>query len=380
MLVTRRIIRLSLIPAIPAAFAATTLSLSLNGCHSKTTTAADSVQSVVIGPENIVVATEGNVTNGPTISGTLTAALQATIRAQVSGSVVSTTADVGQTVSKGQVLGQLDASAIRDAYYSAKTGVTSAQNNYDLASRDLQRSETLLKAGAIAPRDLETAQQNFKNASASLDNAKAQLANAQKNLDNTHIIAPFSGAISQRSVSAGDVVQPGAALFTVVDPSSMRLDAAVPSDQLNDVHLGAEVVFTVTGYPGQDFRGKVTRISPAADPTTRQVAITIAIPNATHKLIAGLYADGRLSTRTQHGVVVPQAAIDTRLQRPGVLRLQGGHVQRADVTIGMRDDHAGLYQVTAGVSAGDTLLVAGAQTITPGTPVRVESTLATQSR
>lgn len=381
MTTTHRVIRLSLLAAIPAAaLMAGTLSLSMSGCSRHNAAAADSVQQMVIGPENIAVATEGDVTNGPTVSGTLTPALQATIRAQVSGSVLSTNADVGQSVSKGQMLGQLDASAIRDAYYSAKSGVTSAQNAYDLASRDLQRSQTLLKAGAIAQRDLESSQQTFNNASATLENAKAQLANAQKNLDNTRITAPFSGAISQRSVSAGDVVQPGTALFTVVDPSSMRLDASVPSDQLSQVHVGAPVVFTVTGYPGRTFQGTVTRISPAADPTTRQVAITVSIPNATHTLVAGLYADGRLTTRMQHGVVVPQAAIDTRLQRPAVLILKGGHVQRADVTLGIRDDHAGLYQVAGGVSPGDTLLVGGAQGITPGTAVRVQSTLANQSR
>jgi RND family efflux transporter MFP subunit len=328
---------------------------------------------MVIGAENITIAKLGSVTSGPAISGTLTPALQATIRAQVSGSVISTNSDVGRTVKRGQVLGEIDASAIRDAYYSAKSGVASAQSAYNTAEHDLQRDQTLLNAGAISPRDLETAQQMYANAQASLESAKAQLANAQKNLDNTRIIAPFSGIVSQRSVSAGDVVQPGSVLFTVVDPSSMELDASVPSDQLGDVHVGTEVSFTVTGYPNRNFIGKIIRVSPAADPATRQVPIAVAIPNTTRTLVAGLYADGRLSSRKQTGVIIPQSAVDVKLQRPAVVRIHNGKVERAEVTLGMRDDHAETVQVTSGINQGDTLLVAAAQGITPGTPVRVQS-------
>ncbi len=79
------------------------LSLSLSGCTRNGAPAATTdAQQLIIGPENIVVAGTGVVTDGPSISGTLTPALQATVRAQVSGSVVTTNADVGQVVSHGQ--------------------------------------------------------------------------------------------------------------------------------------------------------------------------------------------------------------------------------------------------------------------------------------
>jgi len=367
----------TLIVLLPAPFSlllAGATFLCLNACsRGNADSASDTAAGqMVIGAENIAIAKQGSVTSGPAISGTLTPALQATARAQVSGSVISTNTDVGRTVRRGQLLGEIDASAIRDAYSSAKSSVASAQNAYNTATHDLQRNQTLLSAGAIAPRDLETAQQTYANAQASLENAKAQLANTQKNLDNTRITAPFNGIVSQRSVSAGDVVQPGTPLFTVVDPSSMELDASVSSDQLGDVHVGTEVSFTVTGYPNRNFVGKVIRVSPVVDPSTRQVAIAIAIPNATHALVAGLYADGRLSSRTQTGVIVPLQAIDARMQRPAVDRIHNGKVEHVEVTLGMRDDHAETVQITSGVTTGDTLLVAAAQGITPGTPVRVQ--------
>ena len=106
---------------------------------------------------------------------------------------------------------------------------------YNTAGRDLKRNQTLLNAGAIAPRDLETTQQMYTNAQASLESAKAQLANAQKNLDNTQY---HSSVQRDREPTQCERWRRGStrhALFTVVDPSSMELDASVPSDQLSDV-------------------------------------------------------------------------------------------------------------------------------------------------
>src|SRR5665213_3648072 len=322
---------------IPLALATLTLA---TGCKRKTAEAADTVQQLVVGTENIAIARNGSVTNGPAISGSLDAALNATVRAQISGSIISIDADVGQSVKKGQTLGRIDASGLQDAYLSAKSAVSSAQTTNAVAQRNLQRSQTLLQAGAIAQRDLETAQTQASGAQAALADANSRLAAATKNFDNTRISAPFDGVVSQKSVSPGDVVQPGGALFTVVDPSTMRLVAAVPSDQLALVKVGTDVAFTVTGYGGRDFHGTVTRVSPSVDPTTRQVQIIVSIPNKGHTLISGLYADGRVSSSTQNGIVVPVSAVDTRMQRPAVVKLLHGKVTRVDVTLGMRDPTA----------------------------------------
>lgn len=355
---------------IPLALATLTLA---TGCKRKTAEAADVAQQLVVGAENITIARHGSVTNGPAISGSLDAELNATVRAQVAGSIVATSADVGQSVKKGQTLGRIDASGLQDAYLSAKSAVSSAETSNAIAQRNLQRSQTLLQAGAIAQRDLETAQTQASGAQAALEDARSRLATASKNFDNTRISAPFDGIVSQKSVGAGDVVQPGTALFTIVDPSTMRLIASVPSDQLSMLRVGTDVTFTVTGYVGQEFQGKVTRVSPSVDPTTRQVQIIASIPNKGGTLITGLFADGRISSRTQEGIVVPISAVDTRLQRPAVARIKDGKVTRVDVTLGMRDPTAETIQIVNGVSAGDTLLVGAAQGITAGTPIRVQS-------
>jgi RND family efflux transporter MFP subunit len=169
------------------------------------------------------------------------------------------------------------------------------------------------------------------------------------------------------------VVQQGALLVTVVDPSSMRLEGSVPAEQLSQVRVGAPVTFTVNGYPGRTFGGKVIRVNPTADPATRQVRIVISIPNAEGRLVGGLFANGRLASESHSGMVVPASAVDSRSNVPAVFRIKGGKVERVPVTLGLRDDAAERIEIASGVSVGDTLLVGAAQGITPGTIVKVSS-------
>jgi RND family efflux transporter MFP subunit len=298
---------------------------------------------------------------------------EGSVRAQVGGSVLQTYAEQGQHVSSGQMLAQIDASGLQDAFLSARSAVTSAANNADVAQRDLTRNQTLFAAGAIAERDLEQAKRTSVAASAALADARARLANAQKQLAYTRVTAPMSGVVSERAVSAGDVVQPGAAMFTVVDPSSMRLEASVPAEQLASIRIGVPVNFTVSGYPGRQFVGRITRINPTADPTTRQVRIYVSIPNEGRALVGGLFANGRMSTATKMGLVVPQSAVDVRGSIPSVIRVRQGKAELVPVKIGLTDKTSETIEVLSGIQPGDTLLMGAAMGITPGTPIRISA-------
>ncbi len=328
-------------------------------------------QTIIVGPENIAVATTGSIMTGPSISGTLEPEREAAIRSQVSGSVLQTYADQGQAVNAGAVLARIDASGIRDAYTSARAAQVSARNAADVAAHDLARNEKLLAAGAIAERDIEQSRRASIAAQAALEDANSRLATAEKAYRSTTVTAPFSGVVSERPVSAGDVVQPGTPLFTVVDPSSMRLEASVPAEQLSFIRVGVPVVFTVSGYPGREFVGHIIRINPTADPTTRQVRIYVSIPNAGRTLVGGLFANGRMSSATKTGLVVPQGAVDVRGSAPAVTRVKGGRAERVQVQVGISDKSSETIEILAGLQAGDTLLLGAAQAITPGTVVRV---------
>jgi membrane fusion protein (multidrug efflux system) len=334
-------------------------------------------ETMLVGPENITIAANGSIMTGPLISGTLEPDREAVLRAQVSGSVLQTYADQGQAVSAGTVLARLDASGIQDAYLSARAGLVAARNAADVAGKDLARNEKLLAAGAIAERDIDQSRRASIAAQAALEDAKSRLATAEKAYRSTTVTAPFNGIVSERPVSAGDVVQPGAALFSVVDPSSMRLEASVPAEQLASIRIGVPVSFTVSGYPGRQFVGRITRINPTADPTTRQVRIYISIPNEGRSLVGGLFANGRMSTATKMGLVVPQSAVDVRGTSPSVMRVKQGKVEKVEVHIGLTDKASETIEVLSGLQAGDTLLLGAAQGITPGTLIKVSAPTAT---
>jgi RND family efflux transporter MFP subunit len=350
--------------------------LAVNACSKGDKASASETtktETMIVGTENIAIAANGSIMTGPSISGTLEPDREAVLRAQVTGSVLQTYADQGQAVNAGTVLARIDASGIQDAYNSARAGLVSARNAADVAARDQARNEKLLAAGAIAERDIDQSRRASIAAQAALEDANSRLASAEKSYRSTTVTSPFNGIVSERPVSPGDVVQPGTALFTVVDPSSMRLEASVPAEQLASIRIGVPVDFTVSGYPGRQFVGRITRINPTADPTTRQVRIYVSIPNEGRALVGGLFANGRMSTATKLGLVVPQSAVDVRGSIPSVIRVRQGKAEKVPVKIGLTDKTSETIEVLSGIQPGDTLLMGAAMGITPGTPIRISA-------
>jgi membrane fusion protein, multidrug efflux system len=338
-----------------------------------TTKAATTPAGMLVGPENIAIVKAQQIRSGPAISGTLQPEEQANVRAEVAGAVLSTSAEQGQRVAKGAVLARLDDAALRESQLSARAAVTTAQNSAEIAKRQVDRNEALMKAGAIAERDLELARNQYSAAEAQLANAKAQLANAEKQLSKATVTAPFAGIVSARQVSAGDIVQVGAAMFTIVNPATMRLEASVPADQLSAARVGAPVDFAVNGYPSRQFTGHITRVNPVADPTTRQVRIIVSLPNANGVLVGGLFADGHVASEVRSAPVVPTSAVDERSLKPFVMRIKNGQVEKTEVELGIRDATTETVEVRGGVQPGDTILLGAARGISEKTPVKVSA-------
>jgi membrane fusion protein, multidrug efflux system len=348
--------------------------LSSSGCRKNDASAEPAkTETMLVGPENVTVVRSEQIRTGPALSGSLTPERTATIRSEMSGAVLQTYAEAGQRVNAGQPLAQLDAAVLRDQQVSARGAVTTAQSSYDIAQRELARSQALEKAGAIAERDLERARNALISAQGQLATARAQLANINKQLDKASVQAPFAGVVAQRQANAGDVVSPGTALFTVVDPGSMQLEASVPAEALTQVRVGMPVEFKVNGYPNRTFSGRITRVNPTADPATRQVKIVASIPNAGNTLVGGLFAEGRVASEARTVPMVPLAAVDERGLRPTVVRLRGGKIEKVEVSLGIRDAAAETVEVASGITPGDTLLLGAARGISPGTPVKVST-------
>jgi RND family efflux transporter MFP subunit len=200
--------------------------------------------------------------------------------------------------------------------------------------------------------------------------ARSRLVTAEKQLEDAIVRSPISGVISRRSVNTGDIVTVGSELFTVVDPSSMRLDASVPSESLPELRVGARVSFSVRGYE-QRFEGRIDHIAPQTDAATRQLPIYVSIPNTGGRLVGGLFAEGRVVTDAAAGVIVPLNAVNQSGPTPWAARVVDNKVQRVELTLGLRDGRTERVQVVSGLNEGDTILRGPAQGIAPGTLVQV---------
>jgi RND family efflux transporter MFP subunit len=358
----------------PTTLLLASLAMGLAACGKKPdASAAAPEQPTLITVDNISVVDTMAIASGPSLSGELMADRSASVRAEVPGSVVQVFVEVGQNVAAGTALARIDATTASAAELSARTGVTATEAQAAQAKKELDRSERLNAAGAIADRDLENARLTYSTTMAQLANVKSAYAQANKQLSNATVRAPFAGVVAAKAVSAGDVVSPGAALFTVVDPKSMRLEAAVPAAQIGQIRVGQPVAFAVSGYGDRKFTGRVTRVSPVADPTTRQVQILASIPNNAGTLVGGLFAEGRVNAESRTALVLPATAIDQRGATPAVMRVRGGRVERVTVTLGIRDEQRENFEITGGLQRGDTVLLGAAQAIGEGKQVRVSS-------
>jgi membrane fusion protein, multidrug efflux system len=358
------------------------LTLTLVACGGDDAVADAPAVGVVVnvGPEGVAVVENTTIAIGPQLSGSLVAERTAQIRAEVPGAIVQVFHDPGAVVTKGTSLAKIDDRAIMDSYLSARSGMNTATNAAEIAARELDRAQKLLAAGAISDRDLENARRADLSARSFLDDAKARLSQAEKQRDAANVLAPYDGVVADRMVNPGDIVAPGTPLFSLVDPSTMRLEAAVPAGELAMIRLGAKVTFTVTGYPGRTFEGRISSINPQADPQTRQVRLFVRIPNAGQRLVAGLFAEGRVASEERSALTVPASALDLRGLTPEVVRLKNGVVERVAVTTGARDEATERVEVLTGLAAGDTVLVGAALSISPGTKLNVSAPSDTSTR
>jgi membrane fusion protein, multidrug efflux system len=320
-------------------------------------------------PSMTVVRTQ-RVTSGPRLSGTLQPQQSATIIAEVGGTVTAVNVSEGQYVTRGSVLAVISDETAGEAVQHARTAVQSAQTAVTVARRDLDRSSSLAGAGAVPRRDVDVARSQVASAEAQLAQARNALTQAQERAGNQRIVASMSGAIDEKRVSAGDVVAPGAPLFTLVDLGTLQLEASVTTDALAALQPGAAVDVTVRGYGEERFRGTVSRIAPTVDPATGQVRVYVIIANEGRRLVGGLFAEGTVTTVARMGLVIPIAALDETGSQPAVTRVNANDIaERVFVQLGVRNEAEGFVEVLAGLSEGDRVLTGPARTITPGTKI-----------
>lgn len=343
----------------------------LAGCSSAGEEKAQAEPVVSLGQENVTRLQPLTLESGPLISGVLEPRSAATARAEVGGAILEMKAELGQSVKKGQLLARLDDAGLRDQLIAARSAVRVARSGLEVARAEEARNARLAKEGIITQRDFERVRLSRDQAEGQLADAQSRLVLAQQQVGRTRVTAPMDGVVSERPANAGDIVQPGTPLVTVVDPSSLRLTAAVPAAFLGQLRPGTPVGFTVTGYAERHFTGRIERINPVVDPSTGQVRLYVAIPNSEQALMAGLSAQGRVASQRREGLAVPVSAVDLGATSPSVRVARDGRVALVPVELGLRDEVAQRVEVRSGLQAGDMVLLGSARELAEGTRVKL---------
>lgn len=340
-----------------------------------TTAATATNQTPIIVSAGDIATAESRVIGAAVlVSGNLDPAEIVVIKAQVPGTVTGVRVDRGSSVNRGAVLATIEAQGIRSQAAGAEAQVAAARAQLSLAQQRLEASKKLFEAGAISSIEYRTAQANVDAADAQVAAARANAAGANETAARATITAPISGVVSARMVNAGEAVNPGADLFTIVDASELELQGQVGVTEASRIRAGQTVTFSLDGYPNQVFRGAVARVDPTADPNTRQVGVYVRMPNQGRRIVGGQYARGSIETGgTTTATVVPEAAIvGQQNDSATVFVVVGNRVNRRTVTVGARDDATGLVAVT-GINSGDRVLLNPSSDVGDGTLISAPS-------
>ena len=286
---------------------------------------------------------------------------------ETAGIVKDVLFNANDKVVAGQHLAQID-----DVIERADLAATQAE--LDLAETQLVRAKELRSRGVTAISDLDEAQAAATSAQAQVERLTAVM--NQKSLE-----APFEGIIGIPQVDVGAYVTPGTVYATLQDLDNMRVDFAVPEQQIRLVEMGMPVTLT-TEVGGTGLSGKITAMEPRIDPNSRLVTIRAEVDDPGHSINPGQFLRVRVELPEEPDVIaMPQTVLSTTLYGDSVfvVKAEGegdqaeSKVEQVFVKAGRRS--LGLVEIAEGLQAGDVVVSAGQNRLTGGARVVIDNTV-----
>jgi cobalt-zinc-cadmium efflux system membrane fusion protein len=252
-------------------------------------------------------------------------------------------------------------------YSQARSAYLKARDAFQLADKSYKRAADLLEHKAIAERDVQQAESDRSQAQADVDSS-ADVLRALGVTDpdamarpgttlQVPLLAPVAGEIVERLVGPGQLLQAGTTqCFTISDTSSVWVLVNVYQKDLGSVHVGDMADITTDAYP-EVFRGRISYIAPALDPTTRTLQERIVTENPNHRLKKDMYVTATIRAgAVENALLVPDAAVlrDTENQTFVYVQTSANQFARRLVTTG--DSAGGRTQVTSGLKAGERVV------------------------
>ncbi len=333
---------------------------------------------VTIAPSRVVLTSE--------LSGRTAAFRVAEIRPQVDGIITERLFEEGAAVKAGDPLYQIDPASYQAAVDSAQAALARAEAGVDVARLDERRYAELVRTNATSRQNYDNAVAVLKQAQADVASAKAALAAAQINLGRAHILAPISGRIGRSSVTQGALVNANqvTALASIqqLDPINvdltqssaemLRLKADMARGLLSGVDAGnAKVTLVLEDGSTYDQPGVLKFSEAVVNESTGSVTLRAQFPNKDERLLPGMFVRAIVEVGVdEQGILVPQRGVTRSPTGEGTALVvnEKGEAEARKVVADRAIGDAWL--VTAGIAAGDKVIVEGLQHVQPGMPVK----------
>ncbi|MCG2587030.1 efflux RND transporter periplasmic adaptor subunit [Rhodohalobacter sulfatireducens] len=304
---------------------------------------------------------------------------------QVSNRIIEIHADLGDNVSRGQLLAEIYEAPFREAVQQAEAQVRQARATLDRDSTELGRQEQLFERDVISRAEYETARSTYLNSLAQFESAEATLAQSREDLENTDIVSPVYGVVLSRSVSEGDLATTGTTLFEIANLTGFETRVFLPIQDWERIEIGQPVSMALSTAGDGIAEGVVSMKSPRLDPTTGLGEVVISLTNTSSSVYQGALVQARINLQTKENVVViPRSALVEKVEtyiepETGTIELQRSYsafVTQGDTSAVRRDLELGIEQgdrieVINGLEPGDQLVVTGQQSLEDGSPIQI---------
>ncbi len=330
-------------------------------------------------------------------SGYVTARRAATVSSKVTGKVVEILIEEGMKVKEGQVVARLDDTNVKASLDVAQAQLESAKAALDetraqlkQADHEYQRAIELAKQHIASQSDLDLAESNAKSLQAHLAQqevdvtvAERTLVTWQQQMDDMIIRAPFDGVVTTKDAQPGEMISPVSAgggftrtgIGTVVDMGSLEIEIDVNESYINRVEPGQPVVATLDAYPDWKIPCKVIAIIPTADRQKSTVKVRVGFDKLDPRILPEMSVKVAFQREAGGGkvgairaVTVPKNAVQSQDGRDVVFVVQNGRAERRAVTV--TDTQGDDSVLSAGVSAGESVIVDSPAGLTDGTAVK----------
>jgi RND family efflux transporter MFP subunit len=291
--------------------------------------------------------------------GTVQAEQLAAVTSRVVANIVEMRVSAGQRVTNGDILVVLDDRDLRHRVEQAQDAVRGAEATLAQAQSDYQRDKPLFDQQVITPYDFEHTQTNLKTAEANLHRLQQAQKEAEVNLSYAVICSPFAGVVVDKLANLGDLAAPGKPLLTMYEQGRLWLEANVPEELMNRIHLNEALTFRIDAM-GREMRGRVVEMVPSSDPSTRTVAARVRL-NETQEIVPGMFGRLLIPMKPEEVLAVPASAVIRAGQLTMVDVAAEGRVQRRTVQLGRAIGDR--FEVLSGLAPGETVVLRAAPSV-----------------